>query len=164
MQKYLTSKDTEILIELAFITSTLYHLNSFLYVLTQNESYIEAATAVEYCCSCYKNTGNWTHTSFTPLAPSPAVYRHIHVNLCTEWPWSLERTFGGVPTESPIRSGERSLLHQKPNRLPSADDRDFAIAATQLWNWIPYDLKKCQDTYKFKSMLKAHLIGWSYTI
>ena len=56
----------------------------------------------------------------------------------------------------PLRSGSQRLLKVPRSNLVSRGDRAFAVAAPQLWNDLPLDIKTAPDLQTFKILLKTH--------
>ena len=59
-------------------------------------------------------------------------------------------------TSRPLRSSDQRLLHVPRSNLVSRGDRAFAVAAPQLWNALPLDIKTAPDLASFKKDLKTH--------
>ena len=56
-----------------------------------------------------------------------------------------------------LRSGNKYLLHVPKSRMVNYGDRSFSVAAPQLWNALPWDLRSCTSLVTFKAKLKTYL-------
>ena len=55
-----------------------------------------------------------------------------------------------------LRSEDKKLLKVPRSNLVTRGDRAFAVAAPQLWNDLPLDIKTAPDLQTFKTQLKTH--------
>ena len=63
--------------------------------------------------------------------------------------------------------GLRSEKHQDLLVIPCTKhktfgDRSFAVAAPQLWNTLPVNIRACEDQLTFKKLLKTHLFHQAF--
>ena len=60
-----------------------------------------------------------------------------------------------------LRSGNLNLLHIPKTNMKTYGDRSFCLAATQLWNALPNDMRSCLSLDMFKSKAKTCLFKLS---
>ena len=60
------------------------------------------------------------------------------------------------------RSDDKNILIKPSSRTKTYGDRSFYYCSPDLWNNLPLNLRLCDNTDNFKSMLKTHLFTIAY--
>lgn len=67
-------------------------------------------------------------------------------------------------TNYSLRSSSSYCVQVPPMKsLTTLGDRSFTIAASKLWNRLPFEVRRCKFLGEFKSKLKTHLFSNAYT-
>ena len=61
-----------------------------------------------------------------------------------------------------LRSDGQGLLYIPKTNCKTLGDRAFAHAAPQLWNYLPLDVRNCENISVFKKRLKTFLFNKAY--
>ncbi len=171
ISKYLTRNDTETL-DHTFVTSRLDHLNGqrsqrvpkkLIFRLQQIQN--TAARLV---------TRSKSSSHITPVLQSLhwlpeekriqykillLTYKCLHARA----PTYLSDLLTCRKNLRKLRSSAKGpFLEQPTSRLHTVGDRAFSVAASQLWNELPFELRNYKTVETFKGLLKSHLFRKAY--
>ena len=164
IRKFLSSKTTQILVH-AFVRAKLDYCNSLWYdvpkyVLKKLQSVQNAAARLNTCSRKYDH-----------ITPVLFDLHWLAVNECIKFKILL-LTFKALHQQEPtyihdlvtrnspprtLRSSSSLRLNRVIYDMKSCGSRAFAVAAPDVWNSLPDNIRSCDNLSTFKSLLKTYL-------
>ena len=169
IHKHLSRDATEQIIH-SFITSRLDNNNALLYGLPANELYRllkiqnTAARILTFSRKSCHITPILKELHWLPVDQRIVFKLLMIVYKCINniAPSYLSELLSHYSPTCTLRSGNKQLLQEaKSNR--SWGDRSFAIAAPQLWNELPFNIRTAKSITVFKKQLKTHHMSETFS-
>jgi hypothetical protein len=166
IRTYLDKKSTATLVH-AMVTSKLDNSNSLLYGCP--DTLLDRLQMVQNNAARLIHRKRQGQGHITPLLldlhwlpiEERIEYKICHiVHKCLNHqsaPLYLQNLVTPYQPRRPLRSAESHRLDPPAVKQKRAGERSFTYAAAKLWNQLPLQLKTCDKTDSFKSLLKTHL-------